>query len=333
MRSLAVGFALTSVCIALAFVAPAFFRPEHLRDKLVANAPVLVAAVGMTLVILARQIDISIGSQFSICGIVAAVLAQSGYPLPIVALAAVACGAAMGLINGLFVAALQLPAIVVTLATMVIGREALRWGREGEFVRNLQDRLQWFGADQSTGQWTIVALAALVFVLAVVCMSYTALGRSVYAVGSHQEAARLVGVRPQRVLLSVFVMMGALTGLAALLNAARFGDVDPNAGTGLELAVIAAVVIGGTSVAGGRGSLVGSLLGVALLGIIGPALVFLGTAPQWEKALQGAIILAAVACDRWPRAQRRSATSAGSERPLTTAEDLASREKANVQLR
>ncbi|MGN6548180.1 MAG: ABC transporter permease [Aureliella sp.] len=298
MRSLAVGAALAMVLIALALVAPAFFRPEHLRDKLVANAPVLVVAVGMTLVILSRQIDISVGSQFSICGIVAALLAENGCALPIVALGAVASGAAMGLINGFFVALLKLPAIVVTLATMVIGREALRWWREGEFVRNLQDKLQWFGAEQSTGQWAIVAVAAWVLIVASACMRYTALGRSIYAVGSNQEAARLVGIRPQRVLLGVFVLMGALTGLAALLNATRFGDVDPNAGTGLELQTIAAVVIGGTAVSGGRGSLIGTLLGVGLLGIIGPALVFLGTAPQWEKALQGAIILAAVACER-----------------------------------
>lgn len=305
MRSLAVAAALALVLIALVVVAPAFFRPEHLRDKLVANAPVLVVAVGMTLVILSRQIDISVGSQFSICGIVAALLAENGYGLPIVALGAVACGALMGLLNGVFVALLELPAIVVTLATMVIGREALRWWREGEFVRNLQDRLQWFGAEQSTGQWMIVAIAALVWFVAAIGMTYTALGRSVYAVGSHQEAARLVGVRPRRVLLGVFVIMGGLCGLAALLSSVRFGDVDPNAGTGLELQTIAAVVIGGTSVSGGRGSLVGTLLGVALLGIIGPALVFLGTAPQWEKALQGAIILAAVACEGWPRYQGR----------------------------
>jgi rhamnose transport system permease protein len=301
IRELSVGVAFVAVLGLLAVVAPTFFRPEHLKDKLVANAPVLIAAVGMTLVMLSRQIDISIGSQFSVCGIVAALLAENDCSLFVVVAGSVACGAAMGLVNGFFVACLKLPAIVVTLATMVIWREALRWGREGEFVRNLQDKLQWFGNGQTFGQWTIVAVAGLVLIVAAWCLWSTQVGRTVYAVGSNQEAARLMGVRPTLVLLSVFVVMGMLTGLAALLNATRFGDVDPNAGTGLELQVIAAVVIGGTAVSGGRGTLMGTLLGVALLGIIGPALVFLKTEPQWEKALQGLIILAAVACEAWPQ--------------------------------
>jgi rhamnose transport system permease protein len=119
----------------------------------------------------------------------------------------------------------------------------------------------------------------------------------VYATGSDAEAARLVGIRPQRVLLSVFLTMGALTGLAALLNAVRFVDVDPNAGLGLEMQVIAAVVVGGTSISGGRGTVWGTLIGIALLATIGPALVFLKTEAHWERAIQGAIILVAVAAD------------------------------------
>src|SRR5947209_8567683 len=122
-------------------------------------------------------------------------------------------------------------------------------------------------------------------------------GRAVYAPGSGPGAARLAGIRPRRVVFGVFVVMGALAGLAALLNAVRFSDVDPNSGLGLELQVIAAVVVGGAAVSGGRGTLAGTLVGVALLGSIGPALVFLHTQPQWEKAIQGMIILLAVASD------------------------------------
>ncbi len=181
---------------------------------------------------------------------------------------------------------------------MVIFRESLRWYREGEFVRGLQDKLQWFGTDQQTGPWIILATSLVMFIALSIIYRYLPGGRSIVAVGSNQEAARLVGIRPQRVLLGVFVLMGALVGLAALLGATRFGDIDPNSGNGLELQVIAAVVIGGTSISGGRGSLLGTVLGVILLGLIGPALVFLHIQPQWEKALQGIIILAAVATDR-----------------------------------
>ena len=124
-----------------------------------------------------------------------------------------------------------------------------------------------------------------------------AAGRAVYAVGSDAEAARLAGVEPAQVTFFIFVLMGALVGLAALLNAVRFSTVPSNAGLGLELKVIAAVVVGGTAITGGRGRLIGTLVGVALLGTIGPALTFVGINPFWEKAIQGAVILAALASD------------------------------------
>jgi rhamnose transport system permease protein len=122
-------------------------------------------------------------------------------------------------------------------------------------------------------------------------------GRAVYAVGSDAEAARLAGIEPARVVFGVFVLMGALVGLAALLNATRFNVVPSNTGVGLELKAVAAVVVGGTAITGGRGTLIGTLIGVALLGTIGTALTFLGVNPFWEKAIQGAIILAALVSD------------------------------------
>jgi len=283
---------------------PAFFKPEQVRAQLVGSAPVLVAAVGMTLVIVARQIDISVGSQFSVCGVVAGLLARAGLPVPLVGLGTLLAGAGMGAANGALVAGLGLPSIVVTLATLVILRESLRWAREGAFVRDLPAGFQWFGVGQSAGQWVVVVAALAVFAAFAWALRNVAAGRSVYATGSDPEAARLAGVRPRRVVFGVFVAMGALSGLAALLNAVRFVDIDPNAGTGLELQAIAAVVVGGAAVSGGRGTLVGSLIGVLLLGSVGPALVFLGVQPQWEKAVQGLVILLAVASDALDRGGR-----------------------------
>ncbi len=281
----------------LAAKAPGFFREDQLRPLVVSNASKLVAAVGMTLIILCRQIDISIGSIFSICGVVAGLLAGSGMPMGLVAVGTLLAGGAMGAINGTLVARLGLPSIVVTLATLVIGRESLRHAREGQFVRGLPESFQWFGVGQSTGQWVVVAIALGVFLAFAWGLRHLAVGRAVYATGSDPEAARLAGIRPRWVVFNAFVVMGALAGLAALLDAVRFPAVDPNAGVGLELQVIAAVVVGGVAVTGGRGSLWGSLIGVALLGSIGPALVFLHAKPQWEKAIQGLIILLAVASD------------------------------------
>jgi rhamnose transport system permease protein len=282
----------------LAFAAPAFYRGDQLRALLVNAAPLLVVAVGTTFVMLAGQIDISIGSIFSVCGVVAGLAVEVGWPMSLAVAASLACGGLLGALNGALVARLRLPAIVVTLAMLVAVRESLRYFREGEFVRNLPAGFQWFGLSQSAGQWTVIAVAGGLAAFAAWGLANLAGGRAIYATGSDAEAARLVGMHPPRIVFGVFVASGVLSGLASLLNAVRFADVDPNSGAGLELQAIAAVVVGGTSVTGGRGTMAGTLLGVLLLATIGPALVFLKVQPQWEKALQGAIILAAVASDR-----------------------------------
>ena len=211
----------------------------------------------------------------------------------------------MGAFNGALVAGLGIPSIVVTLATMVTWREALRWWREGEFVSNLPDTFQWFGLGQQAGQFTIIAIAILLFLFLAFALKHLSAGRFVYAVGSDKEAARLAGIHPQGVTFAVFVLMGALTGLAALLTAVRFPDVDPKAGQGLELKAIAAAVVGGVAIPGGRGYLWGVAAGVLLLSSIAPALVFLHLQPQWEKALQGLIILLAVAADGWRSVRKK----------------------------
>jgi rhamnose transport system permease protein len=297
-HAVALGLGYVLLLTWLAVWRPAFFQPAQLQAVLVSAAPVLVVCVGMTLVILARQIDIAVGSLFSVCGVVAGLLACWGWPVPLAALAAVALGAAVGALQGALVAYVGLPAIVVTLAMMVILREGLRWWREGEFVRDLPPDFQWFGWGQDQGQLALVAIALGCWIVASVGLRWLAAGRAVYATGGDMHAAFLAGMRPQRVTLAVFSLLGGLTGLAAVLHAVRFAMVDPAAGQGLELQVIAAVVLGGVAISGGRGTLVGPLLSVLLLATLKPALVFLGAAAHWDKALQGAIILAAVAASR-----------------------------------
>jgi rhamnose transport system permease protein len=296
-REISIAAAYLGLLLLVAWVAPNFFRGNQFPASLLAAAPTLVMAIGMTLIILARHIDISVGSQFSVCSVAAGLLAKAGLPMPLAAMAVILLGGILGSINGTFVAGLGLPSIVVTLATMVILREGLRWSREGEFVRELPADFQWFGFSQSSGQWLIVGIALVTLVVFAWGLRNLAGGRAVYATGSSPDAAFLAGIRPQRVTFAVFAACGALTGLAAVLHAVRFAAVDPSAGNGKELAVIAAVVVGGVAISGGRGTLVGPLFGVLLLGTIGPALVFLGAEAHWEKAIQGLIILLAVAAD------------------------------------
>ena len=303
-RPLWVALAWAALLALVAAIAPAFFDPVNLRDLVVRASPLLIVACGMTIVILARQIDISVGSQFAICGVVAGLLAREGVPMPLVALGTMGAGAALGLINGLLVARLGLPAIVVTLATLVAWREGLRFATEGVWVQDLPAGFQWFGLGQDIGRWLVVAGAAAVWALVAFVLGWTPAGRAVYATGSDAEVARLLGVRPPVVIAGAFVVVGALTGLAALLSAVQFIDVQASAGIGLELSVIAAVVVGGTAVSGGRGSLTGTLAGVALLATVGPALTFLGAPAAWERALQGAIILIAVSAEGFSRVRR-----------------------------
>jgi rhamnose transport system permease protein len=304
LRETSVAFAYFALLATLFFVRRDFYTTGQFWKTLVYSAPTLVAAVGMTLVIIARQIDISIGWQLSVAAVTAGLLAQSGVPLPLVVAAGIAVGAAIGAVNGALVAALKLPSIVVTLATMVILRESLGWIRGGEQVRNLSEQLEWFRAGQQAGEWLIVAVAAAVWLAGLVALRYLPAGRAVYATGSDEEAARLAGIRPQRVTFHVFVLMGALAGFAALLKAAQEATIEPVLGRDFEFQAIAAVVVGGVAISGGRGNLIGSLLGVLLLGTISSAFLFLGIDVAWEKALEGAIILLAVAIDALDRRSR-----------------------------
>lgn len=292
-RELGVAAVLAAVLLLLAIRAPAFYQGQPLLSLVTREAPVLLVACGIAVVILCRQIDISVGSQFAIGGVVAGLLAGAGWPLPMAALAAIVVGAMMGAFNGVLIALVGLPSIVVTLATMVMWREGLRWIRQGQFV-DLPDGTQWFGLSQSAGQGLIViAVLALAAGFAWALRGLTA-GRWLYAVGSDAEAARLAGVPARAVTFASFVLVGALAGLAAVLNIVQSPQVDPKSGSGLELKVIAAAVVGGVSINGGRGRIVGVFVGLLLLACISPALTHLHIEAFWEKAIQGAIILIAV---------------------------------------
>lgn len=296
-RELSVLVAYLLLLLVLFRYAPDFFAAQQILVLMVSISPMLIVAVGMTIIIISRQIDISVGSQFSLCGVIAGVLAQNGCPMPIVAVLTILLGIGLGAVNGFFVAGLGLPPIVITLAIMAIIRQGLNWWREGEFVLGLPENFQWLGSGQQLGQWLVVGSAIVVFLIFTWGMSRLRMGRAVYATGSAPEAARLVGIRPRLVVFNTFALMGGLVGLASLMHAIQFPSVDPRMGFGIELQAIAAVVVGGTAVSGGRGTLWGTLIGVMLLGSISPALVHLHIPAAWEKAIQGLIILLAVASD------------------------------------
>ncbi|HEV7994155.1 MAG TPA: ABC transporter permease [Gemmatimonadaceae bacterium] len=296
-REVPPAVALLGVLLAVLVTAPSFFSAGNLRDLALNNAPVLLVALGMTLVILVGEIDISVGSQFAVCSVAAGVLAKAGVPIALMPLIVIAIGAAMGALNGVLIGTLGLPSIIVTLAMLVAWRDALRWATEGAWVQDLPANFQWFGLSPAMAQSLIVVVAVAILAAGGWALRNLGAGRSLYAVGSDEEAARLAGIDSRRVTFGVFVAMGALVGLAATLNAVRFDAVPSNAGMGLELQAVAAVVVGGTAITGGRGTLLGTLIGVLLLGTIGTAMTYVGISPFWAKAIQGLIILAALVAD------------------------------------
>ncbi|HEY6225529.1 MAG TPA: ABC transporter permease, partial [Verrucomicrobiae bacterium] len=263
-RELSVLSALILLLLLMAIFTPNFFDPQPLLSRLTAAAPRLILACGVALVIIARQIDISIGSLFAVCGTCAGLLAAAKVPVSVAMFAALVIGALGGMINGALVAGLGLPSIVVTLATMVTLREALRLAQQGVFI-NLPDAAQWFSLPMRVGQSLVCITAVIVLVVLSFAMRHLAAGRFIYAVGSNAEGARLAGIRARIVTFAVFTVMGALAGLAAVLNMVQSPQVDPNTGRGMELEAIAAAVVGGVSVSGGRGKLWGVFLGLLLL--------------------------------------------------------------------
>ena len=308
-RELAVAAVLALVLIGLAIWAPAFYQLQPLLSLATREAPVMIVTCGMVLVILTRQIDISVGSQFSICSVTCGLLAAAGWPSWSLLPAGAVVGALLGALNGALIAGLGLPSIVVTLAMLVALRQGLNLFRQGEFV-TLPDGVQWFGLSQIQGQVIVLIATAVLVVLMAYCLRGVAFGRHFYAVGSDAEAARLAGIRPQRVTFLAFVLMGLLTGVAAMVNVGQSPQVQPLSGSGMELKVIAAVVVGGVAISGGRGYIWGAVVGLMLLACISPALVHLRIEAYWEKAIQGAIILLAVLAEgiRRRRVQGGTAT-------------------------
>src|SRR5467141_3065320 len=204
-RELSAGLAYIGLLVLVGSFAPSFFSAANLRDLALNNAPVLLVAIGMTLVILVGEIDISVGSQFAVCSVAAGWLAKSGMPIPLLLPSVVLIGAAMGALNGILVGWLRLPSIIVTLAMLAAWRDGLRWVTQGAWVQDLPASFQWFGLGQTLGQVLIVAIALIVLISFGWALHNLGAGRAIYAVGSDAEAARLAGIEPRRVIFGAFV--------------------------------------------------------------------------------------------------------------------------------
>ncbi|MBX2921968.1 MAG: ribose ABC transporter permease [Chitinophagaceae bacterium] len=291
--------ALIVICIALSVATPNFFTAQNMLIVLRQVSINGILAIGVTYVIIAGGIDLSLGSVIALTGVVAASFAHPGtYPLLVPVLLGLLTGVVVGLLNGLTITKGKVAPFIVTLGMMTIARGlALVWSK-GRPVTNLSKEFNFIGGGDLLFVPVPILLFVLVIIVSAVILKYTRIGRYIYAVGGNENAAAASGIRVNRVKLFAYIMCSGLAGLAGIVLASRITTGQPNAGIAYELDAIAAVVIGGTSLLGGRGSIAGTVIGVLIIGIINNGLDLLNVSSYYQQIIKGVIIVGAVLLDR-----------------------------------
>ena len=295
---------------AFSIIAPRFFGIGALSTVLKQVTVTGFVALAQTLVILTAGIDLSVGAILVICSLIMGNLAViSGLPVLLAVLIGLFFGGLMGLLNGVLVAKVKLPPFIVTLGTLSIFNALKLWYSQSESIRNVDitekaPGLLWFGngfnlggASISYGGITLILLAAVLWYV----LNHTAWGRHVHAIGDDPDAAMLSGIRVNRVLISVYCVAGVICGFAAWIAVGRVGSISPIAFDTVNLGSITAVVIGGTSLFGGRGSIIGSVLGAFIVGVFNTGLSLAGVDDYWQMFAAGCLVIIAVALDQWLR--------------------------------
>lgn len=288
---------LVALVLLMAIIAPNFNRVDNLLNIARAISINAILAAGMTVVILTGGIDLSVGSTIAVSGVVAVIAAIAGVPAPLAVLLGMAVGALCGLVNGWLTAYLALAPFIVTLGTMTFLRGLAYTITDGQPIVSSSLNFRDLGNGYVGPIPVPVIVMVVVYAVVWFVLERTRYGRHVYAVGGNAEAAKLAGVRVKRVITSVYVLAGACAGLAGVIFAARVISAQPTAGTGYELDAIAAVVLGGTSLAGGRGRIVGTLIGSVILGVLSTGLILLNVQFFTQLLIKGVVIILAVAID------------------------------------
>ncbi|MFC5823270.1 ABC transporter permease [Nonomuraea insulae] len=302
IRELGIVLALALLIAVTVIVNPRFLTAQGVKDLLLSSTILAILAVGQTIVVVTRNVDLSVGSVLGLTAFASGTLfvANPGLPIPVVLAVGVLLGAMCGLVNGALIATARVPALVVTLGTLYVFRGIDYTWATGRQINaaNMPPGFLRMGSATLLGVPVLTLFAVAVLVVAGYYLRTYRSGRELYAIGSSPAAARLSGIPVGRRVFATFVVSGALAGLSGVLYAARFGTLDANAGSGFELNVVAAVVVGGVAIFGGSGSVYGAVLGAVLLTTIGSALPVLGVSPFWQRAAVGALILAAIGLDR-----------------------------------
>lgn len=301
--------ALILLCLVISLLSDKFLTATNAWNVMRQISVNICISVGMTLIVLTAGIDLSVGSILALCGAITAGLMKNGIEIPTfnlyvgftlvgALLAGALVGSLLGWFNGIAITRFKVPPFVATLAMLTIARGLTMLWTEGFPISNLGEDFAWIGTGWMLGIPVPVWISAFIVGLAVLLTNKTRLGRYIYAIGGNENAARLSGINVNKIKLIVYSIAGGLAAVGGILVTSRLDAAQPNAGTGYELDAIAAVVIGGTSLSGGKGSIMGTVLGAIIIGVLNNGLVLLNVSPFWQQVVKGLVILLAVIIDK-----------------------------------
>ncbi|MCL1811930.1 MAG: ABC transporter permease [Treponema sp.] len=297
-RDLGLVFFIILVSIIIQFRNHEFLTPGNINNILTNTAILSILSVGMMMVLLTGGIDLSVGATIAFSGMVTALTVREKVPLPVPLLIveSIAIGAVLGLIIGTLVARFSILPIIASLGMMNVIRGFTYLVSKGAWVSAYQmsSEFKALGTGKIFGVNNLIVFAVVIYIAFYYFINFTRTGRRIYAVGSNPEAAEVIGLPRKRIVTLVYVLMGALSGLAGVLWVSKFASAQGDTAVGYELNVIASCVLGGVSVSGGRGKVSGLILGVILFGILANALPLIRVSPFWQQAIQGFVILAAI---------------------------------------
>ena len=283
--------------IALTFISPYFLNKDNILAILLAASFETMVAIGMTLLLISGGFDLSVGSTFAFAGVVAGILLRSNVPVFVSVIAGLVAGGAVGYLNGIIIAKIKVNPLITTLAMMSIIRGVVFVITRGLGVSNLPDGFNVIGQVKVVGVQSPIIIMVILVIISGLLFKYSVYFRQYFYIGGNENAALYSGIKVDRLKIIAYVLSGTTAGLAGILTAARMGGALSTAGTGMELRVITACIIGGCSLAGGEGSMWGSFLGVILMVLVANAFNLTGVSPYWQRTIYGSILLAAVLID------------------------------------
>ncbi len=293
---------LLGLWLILAILSPYFFTVTNIFEITLQTAVIGIIAVGQTFVILSGGIDLSVGSVFACSAVVGGLVYKSTGNLFLTILVTLAIGALLGGVNGLFVTKLRVPPFIATLGMMGIARGLALILSRGIPIFGLGDSYKWIGQGKFFNVIPVpTIILLLIFAVAIFISKYTRFGRFTYAIGSNSEASRLSGINVERTTIGIFLFSGLLCGLASIIEAGRLGTIQPAGGNGYELLAIGGVVIGGTSLLGGEGNVLATLIGALMVTTIRNGLNIIGVNAFWQLVVNGSVIIVAVSIDQLRR--------------------------------